>query len=131
MKIILGALAIVILLSAVTPVMAVSDAYNDGYRQGSRDYIHGFIGSLVENPTKNPNITDFENGSKQAWTDMFTGPFGGIHMDKKSVEYFDGWIAGSAASAHNFPGEALGHNSYSYNQGFLQGRHPLNAGAGQ
>jgi hypothetical protein len=61
MKIILGIVVVVLMIGAPS-VMAASDAYLDGYRQGSHDYIHGFIGPQVENPTHNPNITDFVNG---------------------------------------------------------------------
>jgi hypothetical protein len=68
MKIVLSAIAVLVLLGALTPtIMAHSDAYNDGYMQGSQDFIHSFIGSAVDNPTGNPNITDFVNGHSQAW----------------------------------------------------------------
>ena len=137
MKVILGAVAVLVLVASLgaTPVMGVipmamaeSTAYNDGYRQGVSDSIHPIIPPLVENPTGNQNITDFVNGHAQAMKDVQSGPFGvvGSHLNKKSMEFADGWFAGSIALAHNLTISPMGHNLDFYDQGWYNGRYPTN-----
>jgi hypothetical protein len=126
MKTVLGVLGVLVLLGAITPIMATADVYNDGYRQGSHDYIHGFIGSLVENPTNNPNIIDFVNGHTQAWNDIFNGPWATAHFTKNEMQRADGWFAGANALAYNLTKDPMGHNSDSYVQGWYSARYPSN-----
>ena len=128
-KALIGDLGLVILLSAVTPVMAASDAYNDGYRQGINDYIHKhgvLLSEYNDNPTHNPNITDYINGYVQASNDAFDGPWSGAHFDKKGFDYADGWFAGANALAHNLTAISMEHVSSSYNLGWVDGRYPPN-----
>lgn len=136
MKIVLGAVAVLVLLvaslgatlGAVPSVMATSDGYIDGYRQGVSDSIHPVIPPLIENPTGNQNITDFVNGHTEAMKDVQSGPFGvvGSHLNKNSMEFADGWFAGSIALAHNLTKSPMGHNSDFFVQGWYNGRYPSN-----
>lgn len=129
MKAIIGAIAVLILMIGAPSVMAASDAYNDGYRQGINDYIHKRTVLLSEynnNPTHNPNISDYIKGSIQASNDAWFGPWHGAHFDKKGLDYADGWFAGANSLAHNLTASSMGHNSQSYELGWVEGRYPPN-----
>ena len=132
MKILLSALAIVVLLAAMAPVVSLDATqtamamapleYVDAWLDGYHNYLHGkMLHDEIHTGIYNGGYSDGWNyGAAHNSITKNIKNHNIIVPKVKDIRYVDGWIDGFRAMRHELPRNVTGH-TISYTMGFYAG----------